>query len=334
MSRALSFIYTKGLTFESHGGGGLTQFQAKGFRVLRRLILRAADPLCQMEIWGRPMWLPFSHELPGCLARDRHYDQVLKRVTGFIRSTQGAVCGIDVGANIGDTIAAARQDAQDQFLGIEPNPIFFECLTRNFAGVPNVQLVSALCSTTEGSANYRVTTARGTASFEATAAAGLSVPTSRLDTLVEQRPSFGRCNFLKVDTDGYDFMVLRSARKLIGQARPAILFECEMRQNPDYIAEVLDAIQFLRETGYGHALIYDSRGELFGIMPLADTVAWLRMLFYQLTSGRCNFDVLVLPNAEPFIQQELEFFINAAPSQEAKAAAQSAARWMAAELKR
>ena len=330
MRSALSFIYKQGLAFENTGG--LTKLRAKGFRFLRKLLLRMADPCCKMEIWGRPMLMPFSHELPGCLARDRHYDQILKRVSGFIRDTQGTVCGIDVGANIGDTIAACIKDGKDRFLGIEPNPVFFQYLTRNLAVFPNVQLLNAVCSTADGFATYRIRTARGTASFEKAGSEGQSVQTNRLDTIVTQFPEFSRCNFLKIDTDGHDFEVLRSARRLIAGAKPAILFECELRNNPDYIGEVLEALRFFAANGYRRALVYDSCGELFGILELNDTAAFLRMLFYQVTGGRCNFDVLVMPDAEIFSRKELDFFVNAAGSDASRMAAQNAARLMAAQL--
>jgi FkbM family methyltransferase len=331
MSSVLSFIYKQGLALENTGV--LTKLRAKGFHVLRRIILRMADPPCEMNIWGHPMRIPFSHELPGSLARDRHYDQILQRISGFIRATQGAVCGIDVGANIGDTIAASIKDGKDRFLGIEPNPVFFQYLTRNLAGFPNVQLLKAVCSTADGSATYRITTARGTASFEKSGSEGQSVQIIRLDSIVTQFPEFSRCNFLKIDTDGHDFEVLRGARRLIVRAKPAILFECEMRNNPDYIGEVLEALGFFAANGYQHALIYDSRGELFGILELNDTAAFLRMLFYQVTGGRCNYDVLVMPNAEIFLQKELEFFVNAADGKASQMAAQNAARLMATQLK-
>jgi hypothetical protein len=57
------------------------------------------------------------------------------------------------------------------------------------------------------------------------------------------------------------------------------------------------------------------------------------MLFYQVTGGRCNFDVLVMPDAEIFSRKELDFFVKAAGSDASRMAAQNAARLMAAQLK-
>jgi FkbM family methyltransferase len=331
--RILSFIYKQGLSAK-RDSGGFIKLRAKCFRFLRRLILRVADPYCKIDVWGRSMWMPFSHELPGCLATEWHYDQILGRVADFIRASQGPVCSIDVGANIGDTIVALLKDGQDRFLAIEPNPVFFQCLTRNMAGVPNVQLLNSVCSAEDGFVTYNVSTTRGTARFEKADSSGQSFQTNQLDTIVTQFPGFARCNFLKIDTDGHDFDILRGARNLIAEAKPAILFECEMRDNPNYVEDAFEAMKFFAAAGYRYALVYDNDGELFSLLNLDSTAFFPQMLFYQLTGHKCNFDVLVMQDAEIFIQKELEFFVNAVSSKESRTAAQNAAKLMMAQLTR
>jgi FkbM family methyltransferase len=330
MSKVLSFIYRQGLDTNVERGFW-RKLKAKFFRSLRQSILRAGDPACQMEVWGRAMWMPFSHELPGCLARQWHYDQVLRRAADHIRSTRGPVCGIDVGANIGDTIAAARKDAKDRFLGIEPNPIFFRCLTRNLGSEPNVQLLNSVCSARDEVAEYRVTTARGTSSFEPASSGSAPFQTRTLDTIVEQNQNFSGCNFLKIDTDGHDFEVLRGARKTIARTRPTVLFECEPRGSATYIEEVCDTLAFFGGLGYGLAIVYDNDGELFGVVDLKAPAAFAQNLFYQLTSHKCNFDVLLLTDAPAFLRQELDFFVNGLDNPGSRAVARIAANLILAQ---
>jgi FkbM family methyltransferase len=328
MSAILSFIYEQSLAVKG-GSSSWSKLKARFFRLLRRWILCFVDPPCQMKVWGRPMWMPFSHELPGCLVRDWHYDQVLQRLAKHIRATKGPICGIDVGANIGDTIAASIQDEQDQFLGIEPSGVFFQCLVRNLGSEPKVRLAKLVCSAKDNRAEYRVATGRGTATFEKSAVGGEFFQTSTLDAIITQFPEFGLCNFLKIDTDGHDFEVLRGSRRLIAAAQPAILFECEMRTNPDYVADGLEAFKFFASVGYRCALVYDNDGELFGFLNLRQPLPLLQMLFYQLTSRKINFDLLLMQDAETFLRTELEFFVNAAASEEARKAAQNAAALIA-----
>jgi hypothetical protein len=309
----LSFIYRQSLLPKT-GAGFMTKLRAKSFRMGRRLILRVGDPACQMTIWGHPMWMPFSHLRPENLSAPGHYDALMGRVADFIRARHGNICGIDVGANIGDTFAACHTRDGDKFLAIEPSPVFFKFLKRNLAAFPNVRLLQAACASTDADASP----------------GGSGVGTNRLDTIVRQFPEFGACNFLKIDTDGHDFEVLRGARELISRTLPVVLFECQVWRNPRYVEDVLETLRFFAGNGYRFALVYDNAGNLHGPADLQDTSWAAQALFYEVTSGRCYFDFLLMRDAEAFLQKEMEFFLRFVPDAEERVAAERAARLIAA----
>jgi hypothetical protein len=54
-------------------------------------------------------------------------------------------------------------------------------------------------------------------------------------------------------------------------------------------------------------------------------------LFYELSSARCYFDVLVLPEVDVFMQQEFEFYMNGIRDPRWRTAAEHAARMVAAD---
>jgi len=277
--------------------------------------------------------MPFSHQLPVYLSGDGYYDALIPRVTTFIRAREGPICGIDVGANIGDTILAAFGDSRDQFLAVEPNPEFFEYLGKNVAEIQGVRLSKAVCGAMDGQASYSVATAAGTARFEKSASYGTAMECQRLDTLVLGYSEFSRCNFLKIDTDGHDFEVLRGARKLIAAAMPVILFECDIFKNSNYVEDVLDALRFFASVGYKNALVYDNGGYLFGHLDLSDVSSFSEALFYQMINGRFYFDVLVMRDAGSFLAAEMEFFIKSTPTPECRAAAEQSAKLTAERLR-
>ena len=309
----LSFIYRKCL-LPADNRRLLPKLRAKIFCLIRRLILRFSDPPCRMEIWERELWMPFSHERPLHLCAPGYYDQLMGRVAGFIRLRKGRICGVDVGANIGDTIAACRVGNEDQLLAIEPNPVFFEYLNRNLAGFPNVRQLKVGCASSDSSPKD-----------------GSGMEIKRVDTLVEQFPEFRDCNFLKIDTDGYDFEVLRGARGLIARAQPVVLFECQMWKNEDYIKDVFEIFQLFAAAGYSHALVYDNLGYLCGPLDLKTPRGMPQAMFYELSSARCYFDVLVMPEVGVFLQQELEFYLNGIRDPRWRTAAEHAARMVVAD---
>jgi hypothetical protein len=309
----LSFIYRKCL-LPADNRRLLPKLRAKVFRLIRQFILRFSDPPCRMEIWGCQLWMPFSHERPAHLCAPGYYDQLMGRVAGFIRLRKGRICGIDVGANIGDTIAACQIRNEDQFLAIEPNPVFFEYLNRNLAGFPSVRQLKVGCASSDSPPKE---------------ASGMEI--RRVDTLVEQFPEFRDCNLLKIDTDGYDFEVLRGARGLIARVKPVVLFECQMWNNGDYVKDVLEIFQLFAAAGYSHALVYDNLGYLCGPLDLKNPQEMPQALFYELSSARCYFDVLVMPEVGVFLQQEFEFYLNGIRDPRWRTAAENAARMVVAD---
>ena len=302
------------------------RLRAGGFRLLRKAMLRFTDPACRMDIRGKILWLPLSHQLPFYVSPDANYDKLLGRVSDFIRTAEGQVCGIDVGANIGDTITACANGDKDRFLAIEPNPVFFEYLKKNLARLPASRLLQAVCTSEDRTTTYNISTVHGTAQFAESTTQGLALETKCLDTILEQFTEFKKCNFVKIDTDGYDFEVIRGARKMIAAARPAVLFECDVFGNANYFEDTLQALRFFGETGYRHALVYDHTGFLFSQISLNNTLDFPQALFYQLTSQRCYFDILVMRDAGEFLRQELDYFINSTANAERRQAAEKAAK--------
>jgi FkbM family methyltransferase len=272
------------------------------------------------------MWMPFSHDIPAYLEAEGHYDSLLPRIYHFIENAQGRVCGIDVGANIGDTIAAGLKNPQNKFLAIEANPLFFSYLKKNLGAMENVRLHQALCTSEDAVGQFDITTVRGTARFEKSASNGLSVDAKKLDTLIEEYPEFENCNFLKIDTDGYDFEVLRGGRELIRRVKPIVLFECDVFKNTHFIQDVAETLSFFFVEGYETALLYDNGGELLGQVDAENlkTLHW--MLFYQATSQRFYLDVLLIPSGAKFLSQEFAFFISETSTFERRLAAENAAR--------
>lgn len=328
-----SFIYRQSLASLADKTWSV-RLRAGCFRLLRKAVLRVADPTCRMDIRGRPLWMPLSHQLPFYVGPGDNYDKLLGRISDFIRATEGSVRGIDVGANIGDTITACANGDQDRFLAIEPNPVFFEHLKKNLARLPASRLLQAVCTSADRTTTYNISTVRGTAQFEESSAHGTALETKCLDTILEHFAEFKKCNFVKVDTDGYDFEVIRGARKMIASARPAVLFECDVFGNPNYFEDTLQALRFFGETGYRHALVYDHTGFLFSQISLSNTLDFPQALFYQLTSQRCYFDILVLRDAGEFLRQELDYFTNSTANPERRQAAAQAAKKILEQLAR
>lgn len=147
-----------------------------------------------------------------------------------------------------------------------------------------------------------------------------------LDALIGEN-GFSDCNFIKIDTDGHDFEVLKGLRKAVAEMRPAVLFESFPVGSPTYIEDFVSSMRSFAEAGYANAIAYDNFGQLFGVFDVGNLREFHDALFYQLTGKFEYFDILLLrkDDFEPFIASEVAHFIANVPDEPTKRAARLAA---------
>jgi FkbM family methyltransferase len=302
---AASAIYARSLAS--------TGIRRRCWNALRQfLIRRLGDPPCVMPVHGRAMTMPLSHALPFYLAAYAEYDRLPARLAAYVHRKKSRLTCIDVGANIGDTVAAFSGDGNDRFLAIEPNPSFRDYLVKNWSGNASVVVESVLCSAATEEGRFEVDEHCGTARIRAASGGiGVEMQAMSLDDVIARHAAFAEANVLKIDTDGHDFQVIAGAQGLIAAATPAVLFECDAFSNPRYVEDCAEALRLFAARGYHAFLLYDNLGYLLGKYSLADLAAFKRLLFYQLTSAFDFFDILVMPSPDldEFHALEVEHFV-------------------------
>lgn len=290
------------------------------------LVWAGNDPGCSMEVHRMTLEMPLSHALPYYLRSFPLYDRLPGRLSEYVHAEYGFLNCIDVGANVGDTIAALSRNVNERFLAIEPNPKFNMYLRRNFGHADNIEILDYYCSSSSEAKRYMIDEHSGTASITVKGT-GTSLRAETLDNIVSARPEFADCNLLKIDTDGHDFDVIAGAQRVIRGSLPIIIFEAYESSNPAYVEECLGTLTGLRDAGYGSFLIYDNYGFLMGRYSLSHLQIFRNLLFYQLTSPFHYFDIVVMPDdvVYKFLGREQEFFIQHISNKDLQLAARSAA---------
>ena len=283
--------------------------------VRKALIKLLNDPNCSLPIHGRYLKLPLSHSLPDFLRLHPFYDRLPQRISAYIHQKQGHLSCIDVGANIGDTIASFYMKDTDTFLAIEPNPKFNKLLAENWGWNKNIIMVSDICSSDSSEGTFAIQEKNGTASVLQTEN-GIKMSKRPLDEIVNDHPSAAKANVLKIDTDGNDFEVIAGAKRLLLQNLPVVLFECQDFENTNYVEDCLWAMKYFKEIGYNYFLLYNNFGNLMGRYSLSDLSPFKNLLFYQLTSNFYYFDILVMKDEDvfQFYKEEIDYFVDKMPN--------------------
>ena len=175
----------------------------------------------------------------------------------------------DVGSNIGVfTFAAASIARKGSTLAIEADYWLVQLMRKSIslrenAGL-NIQILASAISDRNGVSTFLIAN-RGRASNYLEVAGGRSVtggirervivPTLTMDTLLE---FFSPPNFLKIDVEGAEAMVLKGARRLLSEIHPTIYIEVGREANDEVTA-------ILKDNRY---VLYDGSKPLQGQMPL------------------------------------------------------------------
>ncbi len=170
--------------------------------------------------------LPAYHMLPIYQQSYPMYDKFLPHLVSYLLPSDTVV---DVGANVGDTLAGmVERNLTVNYICIEPDDLFFRFLQQNILRIKQckkdlkVKSIQSLVGkdvatvTLEG----RGGTKHAVVSYDG------RIKSQQLDQLLEGlEPASIR--ILKTDVDGFDFDVINSSFSVIREHKPLIFFECQ-----------------------------------------------------------------------------------------------------------
>ncbi len=284
--------------------------------LVRGLLKRVSDPLVPYTLEGAPLVVPFSHELPFVRRALPQYASNVGRLAKLVHEKYPDMTLVDIGANVGDTLAILRSFAHFPVLCIEGDDRFFAILEENVrrAGFHEVELARTFVSSTSGQLRAASITGRGTGRLQESQTGKQTVGVQRLADILHDHPRFAQFRMLKIDTDGFDCRILRGALDVLAARRPVIFFEYD----PHFLAQAgdagIDIFQSLRNIGYVKALAYENNGDYLLAGELDHTQQWEDLhRFYTGRNGQRYLDLCVFPSddadlCETARRSELNFF--------------------------
>ncbi|HZZ17813.1 MAG TPA: FkbM family methyltransferase [Opitutaceae bacterium] len=261
------------------------------------------------------MLFPGQHDLP-LLANDLPlFNTPLRRLATAVRSRDGQLRLLDIGANIGDGMPLVDPRATDEFWLVEGSSEFLPYLRRNVSGYRNVTVVPTYVGeefqvsrgsevVTDGNAHIKEG-GRGEIIYET------------VDRIF-QDPSSHVPNLFKIDVEGHEARVFAGSRGLLGRVQPVVFMEWypSLLQREGF--GVLASLDMLREAGYARAVVYDNHGYLLEECGLDERERLEHLARYAGMRERFYFDLVVFaPRHESlrtgFVAAEEAFFAARGP---------------------
>ena len=204
--------------------------------------------------------LPLNHMLPYYQQTHLKYDKLLPIISRYVKQNEMI---IDIGANVGDTLAAmVDKNSNPLYLCIEPDDEYYSYLVRNVQiikkAIPNLKVHLLKQFVGKQITNISLDKKRGTA--KANLLNG-KIKSKTLDEIIDEFKNTEKIKLIKVDTDGFDYDVLESSSKIIEKNKPLLLFECYYEHQYQYI-NYKTIIKKLQSLGYVYWTIFDNYGEI------------------------------------------------------------------------
>lgn len=248
--------------------GQLDALEAKLSEVVAGIELGSV-PVRETLYLGHPFVYPYNSDIGNIIAGGHQRDTILRKVVSeLLPKKEPVIC--EVGSNIGDTLLQILAEKPcARVVAFEPSARFRPFLERNLdlAGFDQVEVSPLLVGREPGS--MRLYEYNTTASAVTTHVDGYErhgKPLTEMTTLDEVFRDRGPVDFIKVDTDGFDFEVLRGAKAILKRDRPVLHFEfapyCLVELAP---SEPIEGLTWLQSVGYRRFFCLNPMGELVGV---------------------------------------------------------------------
>jgi len=244
-------------------------------------IRRVKSKLQYAEIGPYRLRLAADSQIPNYRKAFHLYDTALGRIAGVLRSKYPALHAIDIGANVGDTSALIRQTGEIPVLCVEGDPTILPILAENVTRLgPGVVVEPSFVGKDGDAVSLDLADEVGSnASLVKAIDSRGSVRLRSLRAILGDHPLFKSAKLLKIDTEGFDFDIIRESIDFIERSKPAVFFEYDPHFRPDKPCAGLETIETLIHIGYSDFIYYDNFGNF-----LLHSDATNRLIFSDLNS--------------------------------------------------
>ena len=232
----------------------------------------------------------FRIEIPSNNPLRKHYEiypliqKFLASLVKVLHDRFPRMVAVDIGANVGDTLALIKTGADVPVICIEGDAACAAVLERNSRQFNNTTIIRHYLSENIETASVTVEKAKWNSTLVPTGAAtGKSITFATLDSILLSHQAQNEIKLIKVDCEGFDFRILRGGRMFISKQKPALVFELNYF---NLLALKEDGKVFLRwlaELGYSRFFVFEPLGGfLFECpascwTPLDDILDYIRL---------------------------------------------------------
>lgn len=240
------------------------------FIKIPRKLLFAKDYL--VTLGNYPLLIPSKNPLAYTYRTQADFSTEITSIAQAVFEKYPNASFIDAGANVGDTLIRLKSVNKNiGIICIEGDAFSFSYLQKNSSQFEKVHLFNCFLGEKEQSLTVVMDKAGWNNTIIPSTTGDRQLQLVTLDNLLSKEISAETdIKFIKIDTEGFDTIILRGATQLLTKHKPVIYFEYN-RDNMSKINEDgLTTLLSMANYGYTTALFFDDRGRYMLNTPLTD----------------------------------------------------------------
>jgi FkbM family methyltransferase len=216
--------------------------------------------------------LPTTNPLIITYTQQKDFATEIGRLVNYVYDKYSDLTFLDVGANTGDTVAIVKSARDIPVISIEGDKFSFSYLQRNTKQFQQVRIFNNFLGEKDDTIQADLQKKGWNTTIVPDTGSGNKIEMITLDSLVTNNFSATAhtIKLLKIDTEGFDTIIIRGALQYIKATKPVIYFEYNNDNMQAIKEDGLATIWQLEKLGYKTILFYDDRGRFILSTNLED----------------------------------------------------------------
>ena len=261
-------------------------FRRFGYDIIRKddMFGSKKDKNKTVRVWNYYISMPGNNTLLRTYKIYPDFNSHLSRLAKKIAHKYPDMVIVDIGANVGDTIAVLRSVVDVPIIGIEGDDISYQYLKENTKQFQNISIIKTFLG--EKRQNLKV-------EFESTGWNTTIIPTDTgektisfetLDHIIDDKKlNNPNIKLIKIDAEGFDTIVLRGSYNIISKHFPVLFFEYNLDIMKKIGEDGRSTIFSYSNYGYSRISFFDYLGRLL-LSTSLDNIREINSLLDYLTN--------------------------------------------------
>ncbi len=243
------------------------------------------------------------------------FNSIIGRLAGAIAKKYPGMTALDIGANVGDTIAILKSVIDIPVIGIEGDDISYQYLEENAKQFQQVAIIKTFVGEKKQEMNAELVHSGTNTTIIPSKTGSKKISFRTVDEILsEQRFNSSTIKLIKLDIEGFDTIALRGCTETIKKYQPVLFFEYNPENMKVINEDGLSTLLSFSKYGYNRVAYFDHIGRLLLVTSMQNVSEMACLHNYALGKNNLlgHYDICIFHEqdevlANGFLKEEEQY---------------------------